>query len=77
MLQPRQNSPSTRGGKTGVKTSSLNTVGVGSGADADVDIGVGADIVVGGALEEAPRPSLPLLPLLGEEGVGTRDSVHA
>ena len=47
MLQPRQNSPSTRGGKTGVKTSSLNTVGVGSVADAGVGIGVGAGVVVG------------------------------
>ena len=63
MLQPRQNSPSTRAGKAGVKTSSLNTVGVGSGADADVGIGVGvgvgADIVVGvGASEVSPASRL-------------------
>ena len=59
MLQPRQNSPSTRAGKAGVKTSSLNIVGVGSGADADVGIGVGADIVVGvGALEVSPASRL-------------------
>ena len=61
MLQPRQNSPSTRIGKNGVKTSSLNTVGVGSGADAGVGVGVGvgAGIVVGvGASEVSRAPRL-------------------
>ena len=63
MLQPRQYSPSTRGGNAGVKTSSLNTVDVGSGADADVGIGVGvgvgADIIVGvGASGVSPASRL-------------------
>ena len=58
-LQPRQNSPSTRGGNAGVKTGSLNTVEVGNGADADVGIrggvDVGADIIVDvGASEVSP-----------------------
>ena len=61
MLQPRQNSPSTRAGKNGVKTSSLNTVGVGSDADAGVGIGVGvgvgAGIVVGVGASEVSRAS--------------------
>jgi len=51
MLQPRQNSPSTRTGKNGVS--------VGSGADAGVGVGVGAGagIVVGVGASEMSRVS--------------------
>ena len=47
MLQPRQNSPSTRAVKNGVS--------VGSGADAGVGVGVGVDV---GASEMSLAPRL-------------------
>ena len=55
MLQPRQNSPSTRAGKSGVSVGVGADIGVGVGADVGVGIGVGVGV---GASEMSLAPRL-------------------